>query len=263
MTPLLKRTKNTLHRPIGYGGPPSLAPQKESILKSLIGRPRDGVTLSSENGLSEIDEVIAKNRKLRNMRLRANGQKVQPMVFGEQKEKNPVRRAFDSYIKAADIPGPYGSPVPKDWTKKGDAFKVGKWNDQVNFVSKHGTTAEKVIQRGALTTGVAATSAAVVTGAAEAFLLNNQSITVHATLAPGAEPYLEVGGRKFFRINPTGDWYRPTAWKNYAHQLKNGSPTKIRNAQLNLRPHYHRRSITPPSAQGQGFGQHRPWQGGF
>ena len=237
MTPLLKRTKNTSHGPIGYGGPPSLAPQKESILKSLLGRPRDGVTLSSENGLSEIDEVIAKNRKLRNMRLRASGQNVQPMVFGEQKKKNPVQRAFDWYNKNVDIPGPYGSPIPKDWPKRSDAFKVGKWNDQVNFVSKNGTTTEKVIQRGALVTGVAATSAAVVTDLAE--LKMGKKILVDGPSARDG---------RIFQIRPNK---AEGVFRLDFHALGKQAPKGLRNKKF---LHYHRW----PNMR-----SHRPFQGGF
>lgn len=93
MTPFTSDIKTTSHRPPGYGGPPSLAPRRESILNSIIGPPKDRVTLSSESGLGEVDEIILRNRMLRNLRLRAEGKKVEPMVFGEQpvKKKNPIR----------------------------------------------------------------------------------------------------------------------------------------------------------------------------
>ena len=93
MTPLPSDIKTAPRRPAGYGGPPSLAPKKESILNSIIGPPKDQVTLSSESGMGEVNEIITRNRLLRSLRLRAEGKKVEPMVFGDR----PTERAEMRY----------------------------------------------------------------------------------------------------------------------------------------------------------------------
>ena len=215
---------------------------------------------SSQSGITDLNDVIAKNRELR--KLSAGNS---PVLFGGPKEedKGAARNAYEWYIKNADVPGPYGSPEPAQWTKPGEAHQVGKWNDQINYVNKNGTTADKFVQRAALATGVAAAGTAATVGAAEVLFLGNESITVHGAPAPGVEPSLKLQGRPFFRANATGDWWRPTAWGRYRQAVQGGNPNHIANARYNLRPHYHRRPITQPAGPGQGIGQHRPWQGGW
>ena len=207
--------------------PETAEPQAESVLDT------DSFTPSSQDGLGDLNEIISRNKKLR-----ALSGSNPDMLFGEQSkssDKGFVRKIFDSYVENVDVPGPYGSPEPKDWPKRSEAGQVGKWNDQVNYVTKNGTTAEMIVQRGALTTAVAATSIAVATGAAELKL--GKQIIVDGP---------KVRGGRIFQVRPKGE---PGFFRLDLHPLGKHAPKGLEGVKL---PHYHR----VPN-----MSLHRPFQG--
>ena len=227
MTPINHNISPSSSQRTSRGGPPTTPTNtNSSSLVSEFSDSKDTVHFNFENSLGDLNKIISKNQALRNS----------SMLFGgPKKKKGKVRKAFDWYVKNVDVPGPYGSPIPEDWPKRKDAFNVGKWNDQVNYVSKNGTTAEKIIQRGALATGVAATSAAVVTGAAELRL--GKQIIIDGPKARGG---------RIFQLRPKGE---SGFFRLDFHPLGKHSPKGLEGFKL---PHYHR---TP------NMSLHRPFQG--
>ena len=112
MPPITPDIKTKSPQRTTYGGPPTLQPQNEASNTSILLTQKDSVILDSKSGIGNLNDVIAKNQRLRNFAQNPNGNSGGQLLFGEQAGKFHEARANSKFMhkwadQTVDRKGPF------------------------------------------------------------------------------------------------------------------------------------------------------------